>query len=259
MHALPPPRVALVPNAIAFRDPRRGLLGSGWQSCADSAAFGCRPQGTIELTGDGGRTWRVVLRTPRPVVSVTWYQDMLAARFDDGENLQSTNGGRTWAPATAGPPFFSSCPQGLAQEPSNPPYLSWSLCTSEAGAGSQGKSVYRLTAGHGWKRVAYTPFAPPGRGYGGISLYGYPQGIAAAGAFGVVWESRGTLYVSRDGGSHWAALRKVARPEVDFGMSASVLPRGVGFVLLALGGSEVRRLIETTDAGRTWRVVRRWR
>jgi hypothetical protein len=30
-------------------------------------------------------------------------------------------------------------------------------------------------------------------------------------------------------------------------------------VLLSIGGSERRRLIETTNAGRSWRVVHRWR
>jgi hypothetical protein len=83
-----------------------------------------------------------------------------------------------------------------------------------------GKSVYRLGP-RGWRRVAYTPFAPPGPGgYGGIALYGYPLGIAMADdGFGLIWESRGTLYLTRDGGSHWVGLPKVAKPEVDFGVS----------------------------------------
>jgi photosystem II stability/assembly factor-like uncharacterized protein len=129
---------------------------------------------------------------------------------------------------------------------------------TQAGAGNQGKSVYRLFA-KGWKRVAYTPFSPWGRGYGGISGYGYPVGIAMAqDGFGVIWESRGTLYVTRDGGAHWTALPKVARPEQDFGQSGAALPHGVAYVLLSLGGTGVRRLIETTDAGRSWHVVHRW-
>ena len=257
--APPPPRVALVPNAIAFRDPRHGLMGTGWQGCA-SGQFGCKPQGTISLTTDGGKTWRVDLRTPRPVVSVGWYEGTLSARFDDGENLQSTNGGRTWVAATGEPPLFSTCPQGMAQQPSSPPYSNWSLCTTEASTGDQGKSVYRLTS-RGWRRVAYTPFAPPtGKAYGGIDVYGYPQGIAmATDGFGLIWESRGTLYVTRDSGSHWTGLPKVAQPEVDFGMSGYALPHGIGFVILASGGTEKRRLIETTDAGRSWRVVHVWR
>jgi hypothetical protein len=255
MHALPPPRVALVPNAIAFRDPSHGVLGTGWNGCTNGQ-FGCRPQGTVSLTTDGGKTWKVVLRTPRPVAWVGWNERTLSARFDDGENVQSTNGGRTWVPTVVTQPI-STCPLGMAPQPSNPPYSNWSLCDTQGGAGNMGKSVYEYTA-NGWKRVAYTPFA--GHGYGGISTYGYPEGIAmAADGFGLIWEWRGTLYVTRDSGSHWVGLPKVARPEIDFGMSGYALRHGIGFVILAGGGTEQRRLLETTDAGRTWRVVHIWR
>src|SRR5260370_13535143 len=106
--------------------------------------------------------------------------------------------------------------------------------------GQETRRVYARAAGHG---------------YGGISSYGYPIGIAMArDGFGVIWESRGTLYVTRDGGSHWIALPKVARPEEDFGASAAALPNGVGYVLLSVGGSGVRRLIGTRDGGHTWHV-----
>ena len=49
----------LPPNSVAFRDVHHGALASG-----DTRG------GAISLTGDGGRTWRVVLRTKRPVASV---------------------------------------------------------------------------------------------------------------------------------------------------------------------------------------------
>ena len=51
----------------------------------------------------------------------------------------------------------------------------------------------------------------------------------------------------------------VARPEVDFGVSGSVLKGGVGYVVLSQGGRMVRRLLVTHDAGRHWRVAHRWR
>ena len=235
MVAAPPP----VPLAVAFRDPAHGVLGTSR---------------TIELTADGGKTWKVVLRTPRPVVSVSFFDGAEWARFDDGENLRSTDGGHRWAPAVAMFPANSACPQGTEQS-----YASdrWALCTTQGGAGSMGKSVYRLDPG-GWKRVAYTPFAPPGHSYGGISIYGYPVGIAMArDGFGVIWESRGTLYVTRDGGSHWTGLAKVARPEEDFGQSGAALPHGVGYVLLSVSGVR-RRLIGTHDGGRSWHLVHRW-
>jgi hypothetical protein len=244
-----------VPNAIAFRTPDAGILGTGWEGCT-TGQFGCRPQGTISLTTNGGKTWRVVLRTPRPVVAVGYEGRTLTARYDDGENLASFDGGRRWTPVVAQPTMAGPCP------PATTPYVvsDWALCTTQASAGSEGKSVYALGPG-GWKRVASTPFAPPtGHAYGGISLYGYPQGIAMApNGFGIIWESRGTLYVTRDGGSHWTGLPKVARPDIDFGMSAAVLSPGTGFVILADGGSTRRRLLETTDAGATWRTVSAWR
>lgn len=245
--------VALVPNAIAFRSPTVGIVGTGWIGC-DNPGFGCKPQGTISLTTDGGKTWRVLIRTPRPVVSVSWSQGVLAARYDDGENIQSSDAGRHWAPAAVGPGLMSPCPPEEAAFVSD----AWILCTTQGGMGNMGKSVYRYTTS-GVKRVAYTPFPGGGKGYGGISTYGYPQGIAGADSrFALIWESRGTLYVTRDGGSHWIGLPKVARPEVDFGMSGFALRHRFGFVILAKGGAEKRRLIATTDAGRTWRVVHAW-
>jgi photosystem II stability/assembly factor-like uncharacterized protein len=239
--AAPPP----VPLAVAFRDPANGVLGTSR---------------TIELTADGGKTWQVVLRTPRPVVSISYFDGTAWARFDDGENLRSMDGGHRWAPAVAMSPASSVCPQGTVQSYASfaPGGHEWALCTTQGGAGSMGKSVYRLDA-KGWTRVAYTPFSPQrGRGYGGISAYGYPLGIAMArDGFGVIWESRGTLYITRDGGSNWTGLPKVARPEQDFGVSGAALPHGIGYVLLSVSGGG-RRLIGTRDGGRSWRVVHRW-
>jgi hypothetical protein len=262
MHA-PLPRLALVPNAIAFRDPKHGILGTGSEPCAADPGPGCdRPQGTISVTTDGGRTWSVVVRTPRPVVSVSFQPDGEHAVLDDGENLATTNG-RTWNPVVASPSGGSPCGSGgdsFAISSSTPGGREWVLCAiGVPGAGNEAKAVYRKTD-KGWKRVAWTPFAmPPTDGYRGISSYGYVQGIAmSADGFGLIWESRGTLYVTRDGGSHWIALPKVAVPEYDFGLSGAALPQGVGFVLLAHGGAPIRRLLETQDSGRTWRVVHAW-
>jgi hypothetical protein len=245
----PPPRVALVPNAIAFRDPSHGIIGTGWQACAgQGGAFGCKPQGTISLTSDGGRTWHVLLRTPRPVVAVSVQGVHEQARFDDGETIGSSDGGLHWAPVVVPPAtgVASPCPAGSQAFV----VVDWAVCASQASAGNQAKLVYRLGV-NGWRRLAAR----------GLSGYGYVAGLAMArNGFGIIWESRGTLYVTRDAGSHWIGLTRVARPEVDFGTSAVVLPHGVGFVVLTTnGGSEMRRLLETTDAGRSWRIVHTWR
>jgi len=229
-------------------------MGTGWQACAgQNGAFGCKPQGTISITSDGGKTWRVLLRTPRPVMQVTVDGTHEQARFDDGETIGSSDGGLHWAPVVVPPvtEVAGPCP------PFTVAFLvaGWALCGTQSSAGNQGKSVYRLTA-TGWKRITATV----GTTYGGISSYGYVQGIAMADdGFGVIWESRGTLYVTRDGGRNWTGLPKVAQPEVDFGVQAIALQHGVAFALLANGGGEKRRLVETTDAGRSWRVAHTWR
>jgi hypothetical protein len=253
------PHSALVPNAVAFLDRRHGLVGTGWEGCVNKARH-CRLQGTISLTSDGGKTWRVVLHIRRPVVAVAYFHDALFARTDRGQTYWADASARRWRRRTP-LSFKGYCPEGWnagisAELVDTNIVVPWSICVGLRGGGNEAKAVYR-----GKKRVAFTPTALH-RGYGGISEYGYAAGIAGAhDRFGIIWETRGTLYVTRDGGRNWHGLPKVARPEIDFGYWADVgaYPRGTGFVLLSIGGGEKRRLIETRDAGRTWRVVHRWR
>jgi hypothetical protein len=259
--AAKPGRVALAPNAIAFRDARHGLMGTGWLGC-ESSTFGCKLQGTISRTSDGGKTWTVALRSRRPVVWVSVDGTTGWARYDDGENLRSIDGGKTWRPAVGPNPVASPCPPGLDlsanQTVTTPGGKAWALCAGQGAAGSMSKAVYRLGVS-GWKRIAYTPLVGKGK-VGGISAYGYPEGMAMADeGLGLIWESRGTLYVTRDGGYHWIGEPHVARPEVDFGISGAALRGGVAYLVLSRGGSMVRRLLVTHDAGRHWRAVHRWR
>ena len=228
MHALPP-----LPTAIAFRNAADGLLGTTRD---------------IERTTDGGHTWRVVFRTPR---AVSWLGYDVSGRpraiLDDGENL----GGPRWRPE-APVELLSPCPPA-----ENRAVISddWALCIGQGSAGSGEKAVYRLTA-HGPRRLAWA--SVDGRSHG-LPSAGYAEGIAMThDGFGIIWESRGTLYVTRDGGVRWTGLPKVARPEIDFGIGGAVARRDVAWVLLARGDVH-RRLLRTEDGGRTWRVLRRWR
>jgi photosystem II stability/assembly factor-like uncharacterized protein len=180
----------------------------------------------IEATSDGGRTWRIVIHAPLVV------------------------------PHLRGP---AACSRMWPMSVSRAGSLELAVCTGQPSAGSQPKWVYRSRdGGRTWTVVAATPC---GRvAFGGIACYGYPFGIGvSAGGFALLWETRGTLYVSRDAGSHWTGLPAVTRPEVDFAQSVAVLPGGVAFVLLAHGAAGPHRLISTHDAGRTWRVVHVWR
>ena len=238
-----------------------GIAGTGLTLCSQ-AHFPCT-SGTVSATSDGGRSWRVLVRTRRPVVAVRFFGAADFAMLDDGETLESGDGGRSWAPYGPGiwgvpgvpcDPFTTVSPNQVVVVGGT----LWALCVGEAGTGNQGKSVWRYSfQSHRWKRLAWTPIG--GISHGGISSYGYPQGITmATGGFGLIWEARGTLYVTRDGGSNWVGLPKVAQPEVDFGRSAVALPGRVGFVLLARDADQAERLLETHDAGLTWEVVHRW-
>jgi photosystem II stability/assembly factor-like uncharacterized protein len=287
--AAPPP--VTNPTALVFWNAQRGLLGAA--SCRD---YTCKA-GTISLTTDGGRTFRVVLRTRAAVERLATAGPNGAVAFAGGKALRTTDGGRTWRSASIPPgasfanaraglsvrgtagdgqvEFLATADGGKTWRRSTSPCRSgletdafldlvtpargWVVCLSQPGAGNQGKVVFRTVDGvRHWHARAVTPFGPGG--HGGISTYGYPTGIAfAANGFGLLWEGRGTLYVTRDGGETWTAEPKLARPEVDFGRGAAAFAGGDGFVLLGYGGSSRSRLLATHDAGRTWRVVHRWR
>jgi photosystem II stability/assembly factor-like uncharacterized protein len=88
---------------------------------------------------------------------------------------------------------------------------------------------------------------------------GYPRGISVApDGFGLIWEDRGPLYVTRDGGSHWSAPAGLVLIDVDDGLSAQALRHGIGFFLVRRGSDGSVALLETADAGRSWRVVHVW-
>ena len=213
-----------LPAAIAFRNADDGLLAM---------------DKTIQATRDGGRTWTVVFRTPR---QVTWvgYDPSKRTRaiLDDGANL----GGPRWHPEAPIGRLFPPC------EPfDNGAVFSddWVLCIGQSSAGEGFKTAYHLVRNR-WRRC------------GSLTRLGYAYGIAMAhDGFGIVWEGRGTLWVTRDGCAHWTAQPTVAVPEVDFGVSGSAVRGGTAWVLLARGNVH-RRLLETTDRGRTWHVVHRW-
>jgi photosystem II stability/assembly factor-like uncharacterized protein len=286
-----------IPTAVAFWDARRGLLGT--RACRFAAQ--CEA-GRIELTADGGRSFRVVLRTRRPIVALqTAGPNAAIARTDGGGALRTLDGGRSWRPyrlrftTSFATPLIglgvrryalerhlaltvlatsdggltwhrraSPCTQAIADSALVDlvtPSLGWIVCLGQPGAGNQEKAVFRTDdGGRSWRRGAAEINYPRSLIHGGLSGYGYPEGISfAKDGFGILWESRGTLYVTRDGGKDWTAEPKVARPELDFGRGAAAFTGGHGLVLLGRGGGQPTRLLATNDYGRTWRLVRRWR
>jgi photosystem II stability/assembly factor-like uncharacterized protein len=229
------------PTAVAFSDATHGELG-----------LSSRHSGAIAVTSDGGKTWRITQHTARPIVGLAFFHDAYYVELDNGRlttGQRFSFSGRCGKPATQGGDARVS-----ADIVDTNIVKPWSICVGMPGAGNQAKAVYR-----GSKRVAFRPGYGHGA-YGGLSLYGYPAGIAGAEArFGIIWPgARGWVAVTRDGGHHWHGVRKILQSDGEAGLWATTVG-DTGFLLVATPSTGQVRLVETKDAGRTWRVVHRWR
>jgi hypothetical protein len=243
------------PTAVAFADGMHGLLG-----------MASGRSGEIETTYDGGKTWQVVRHTSQRVIAAGFLHDAYYVQLNGGATYETDTTFRQWR-RVHGHLFRGYCPRSWSWS-SKTTYSAdlvdtniekpWSICGGQPATGFQAKAVFR-----GKTRVACTNFAdsrsvPCGRAsYGGISGYGYPAGIAGAhGGFGIIWPgARGIVYVTRDGGRHWHGV-SVVRSDIDSGTWATTVGN-TGFVLVWREGHS--RLVKTTNAGRSWRVVHRWR
>jgi photosystem II stability/assembly factor-like uncharacterized protein len=242
---------ALTPTHVAFADPRHAVAGGGWLG----------PFGSLQVSRDGGRSWRLVRLTRWPVVGVGGSPDLEWAELHGGTVYVSRDRGRTWTrgrrPRVTVRP--TPCPRGVTANPADEAVAAgnaeWALCASEPGAGNQGKAVFRRTRGR-WTRIAFTDIGAPA-GRDGLQSAGYATGISMnRGGFGLITSDRGPLQVTRDGGYHWHPLTSGV---YDAQPSAGVLPDGFGYVLFATSGISGQRSLEvTSDGGLTWRVVHRW-
>jgi hypothetical protein len=171
--------LALLPSSVAFWNEDHGLIATGNENYPGSPDQQCRNgicrPGTISVTDDGGRTSRVLVRTPGPA---TW--------------VGVTGRRQAWA-------VVHECKRHRCSD------LLW----------------HSADAGRDW--------------------------------------SRGTLYLTRDGGYRWKAFPKVAEPEADFALSAAVVP-GRAFALLSRTPARpvAFRLVATTSGLGAWHTVRTW-
>src|SRR6266540_2233323 len=176
------PPAPVVPNVIAFWDARQGLLGTG--TCRGAIHNACR-EGTVQLTSNGGRSFRLVLRTRRPVIGLSTAGPHSAiAKTDGGGSFRTLDGGRSWkafrtrygasfATSRIGLGFrsymthdhlalellatkdgrtwrrrASPCSQAVASGAVIDlvtPVLGWIVCLGQPGAGNEDKAVFRTT------------------------------------------------------------------------------------------------------------------
>jgi hypothetical protein len=216
----------------------------------------CRTDALL-VTHDRGRHWRVVAR--RAPLDPSFATAKLGLGLSGGNPYGSgptgivltSDGGRSWHR------IRSPCRDWMQASVSFPrPDRAWALCLGQPGVGSQEKAVYESRdRGRTWHARAETIVFGHRRVHGGISFYGYPLAISFAGdGTGLLVESRGTLYTTRDGGLHWQSHQRLVVPEADFGIAGSSLRGGDSFVL-------VRRMPTIKligHADRRWTVRHRW-
>jgi photosystem II stability/assembly factor-like uncharacterized protein len=286
---------SLTPSSIAFWDARHGLIGTGQRLVGGSSrgaivvttdggrmtrllvatpgvvswlgvAPGQQAWAVVKLCGhdscsyrlwhsaDGGARWSVIGAAPFETASfVNADVGYAVSRLDSGL-LATRDGGRTWRVVRA-PCDYSATSVSMVS-----PRRGWLLCNENYGAGSARKRIYQTgDGGEHWQRIAVADF---GGGTGsGICVCGYAVGIAfAPDGLGVLWESRGTLYLTGDGGQRWRAFPAVAQPELDFGWSGAAVP-GRAFALVARTPHRPIpfRLLTTTDRLTGWRTIRTWK
>jgi photosystem II stability/assembly factor-like uncharacterized protein len=232
----------------------------GLQPVGVRGAIASTDGGGVYRTLDRGRSWRRV-RLNRTASFATAQIGLSFVSYLTHNHLAlalltTGDGGRGWqkrvSPCRQAVAFGALIDLVTAR-------LGWLVCLGQPSAGNQEKAVFRTRdGGVTWQPGAADVSYPHRNVHGGISSYGYPAGISfAPDGFGLLWESRGRLYVTDDGGADWQASR-VARPEIDFGRGGSALPGGTGFVLLGRGGGLPTRLLRTRNRGRTWHTVRSW-
>jgi hypothetical protein len=264
--AVPALGLGFVPVSAAFWTARIGLVGGD----VTHAACQSRCPGEVEVTTDGGASWRVVLRTRSPIASVRaggagWglvrtvtTEQCARRRGCPGRLYRTSDGGRTWIVAGHAPrgPLRTPCGAQPEVAVSVTSTAAWALCGNDPATDLElGKRLYRSAGGgRSWTLV-------PAR----LPLVGVIAGVSfdAAGT-GFAWFDRGGLVITPDAGHTWRSLPVIDPASADAGCDGTIVAQplpGSGAVLLderCTGPAHTVDLRISANDGRTWRLARSW-
>jgi photosystem II stability/assembly factor-like uncharacterized protein len=225
-------------------------------SCGPDAPTSCQP--AMFASRDGGRTWEK--RSDVSIDSLSFVDEThgwgvsgaLFPAVSTGSVLRATvDGGRTWADSPIDPcPSKAYWPVGVSFTDLE---HGWVGCEGQASAGLGEKAVVRTTdGGRTWTLLAnangfYDPTVPA---VGVISEGDYLSGIAmrASGA-GLIWEGRGGIQWTSDGGRIWSAGYR----DVDTNSAGAMISDRIWVLVVTIQSEQT--VERTTDAGKTWQTI----
>lgn len=217
-------------------------------------------QGMLFASADGGRSFRVVSRVPLTDVDFTSTLEGWAVRGGGdpvhAQLVYTGDGGASWTVVSLPPTLTHGwAPRWVSFGDATHGLL---LVTGVPGAGQQMKEVLRTdNGGRTWTVMTTTEGATASSAFGGG---GYGEGIGTVPGIPedvYLWESRGSLLQSTDGGRDWRAL-PLGQPEVREVQSMAMLNSQEGFALVHDMASGLDRLVHTQDGWRTWSTLFTW-
>jgi len=250
----PPPPEVDVPSSVAFWDPEHGLLVGQY------TGGGCthRCSGFIEVTADGGRTWRPVYRNPAGAVTdVTVLEPDVAWAVAEAcrgprcpsRLLFTEDGGRTWGvlgdqPVAA--PSFPTPTIGYAIRPSTSGTDPTARLTSTTDGGRTWTTLVSPCPNYAYQATAIS-FVTAERGW----LLCVGEGAAGA-ALKAVLETD-------DAATSWHVVSSAAvgDQQVGRGLEYNAFPTDVLFLPDGHGwlSQDQGSLLATDDGGHTWRSL----
>ena len=212
-------------------------------------------------TDDAGFHWRRIGWGPAVVSFITplrgWRLGRSRTLGHPPPLYETTDAGRHWTARVDPCAGDYGLPAALSFASST---RGWIVCNTQATAGYQGKEVWMTSdGGEHWTLKGRThPIGPPEpkQQIGNLPGYGYPTGgTFLADRHGWVFQSRGYMLITDDGGTSWRHS-PLTQPDTIAAQSADLLSDTTGFVLLR--GCTVR-LVRTDITSRTATTIDRWR
>ena len=201
------------------------LLASLWTAASPAAAARWTPIGPA----DGAVVLSLALDPVDPSIAY--------AGLDGGGVYRSTDGGRTWSPASFGLGLDNSLTIALAVSPGEP---------RNVYAGTPGGVYLSRNGGLTWQRSLASPPV-----YAIVINPLQPSRVYAGTANG--------MFSSEDGGLHWASFGQSARPifERRFRIEAMAIDPVDPQTLYVSYFGAATRMYKTVDGGSTWEKLRR--